>query len=92
MLRSTNRIAWHYVLLLILIGLSSAPSAAATLIVSKDGTAEPVEVEPERTIGNRTEIASGLEGGESIIVSGISSLKPGKKVQVVTIGESGEWK
>ena len=59
--------------------------------LEKDGIASLTEVSPGRALGNRTEIESGLTGDETIIISGISSIREGTAVNPSIIGESGTW-
>jgi hypothetical protein len=44
-----------------------------------------------RRIGNIAEILSGLEEGETLIISGLTALRRGAPVQASVIGESGSW-
>jgi membrane fusion protein (multidrug efflux system) len=44
-----------------------------------------------RRIGNIAEILDGLEGGETLIISGLTALRRGDPVQTTVIGESGSW-
>lgn len=44
-----------------------------------------------RRIGNIAEILDGLEGGETLIISGLTVLRRGDPVQTTVIGESGSW-
>jgi membrane fusion protein, multidrug efflux system len=57
-----------------------------------DGSANPVEIELGKVLGNRAVAVSGLEGGETLIISGKSSIRPGDPVNPTIIGKSGEWK
>jgi membrane fusion protein, multidrug efflux system len=59
------------------------------IFTAENGKAVPREVTPGRVLGNRLEIESGLEGGETIIISGISALREGREVNPSIIGESG---
>jgi multidrug efflux system membrane fusion protein len=49
-------------------------------VVSAEGVAEMRAVVVDRTIGNETVIASGLEGGETVITDGQLRVVPGGKV------------
>ncbi len=60
--------------------------------IAQDGKASLREVKPKRVLGNRTEIESGLSGGETIIISGISALREGAAVNPTITGDSGTWK
>jgi len=51
-------------------------------VVGQDGTAEARPVVVDRMIGGDTVIASGLEGGETVIVDGQLRVVPGSKVLV----------
>lgn len=62
------------------------------VFVSEKGTAKRRPVKLGRRVGNRIEILDGLEAGELLIVSGITSLSDGDPVGPTTIGESGSWK
>lgn len=61
------------------------------LFVERDGIAEPVEVSIIEVMGNRTSIE--IDNGQqtSIIISGLTSIKPGVKVETTLVGNSGEW-
>jgi RND family efflux transporter MFP subunit len=60
------------------------------VFVENGGTAEPREIERGGTVGNRTEILSGVEPGDRLIVSGLSALKPGSRIRGTVIGKTGE--
>ena len=62
------------------------------VFVHRNGTSDAVEIEKGRTMGNRTEILSGLTEGDELVISGLSSLRPGMKIEVRLTGKSGEWK
>lgn len=51
-------------------------------VVGADGTAEARPVVVDRTIGEQTVIASGLDGGETVITDGQIRVVPGSKVAV----------
>jgi multidrug efflux system membrane fusion protein len=53
-------------------------------VVSQDGTAEVRPVVVDRSIAGDTVIASGLEGGETVVVDGQIRIVPGGKVSVRT--------
>lgn len=61
------------------------------IFVDKDGIAEPIPVTKGEVIGNRTVITEGEIENELLIISGLSSIKPGVKVNSRTVGESGDW-
>jgi membrane fusion protein (multidrug efflux system) len=44
-----------------------------------------------RRIGNIAEVLEGLQGGETLIISGLTALRRGDPVQPSVIGESGSW-
>jgi membrane fusion protein (multidrug efflux system) len=50
---------------------------------------KPVQI--GRRIGNIAEVLEGLEEGETLIISGLTSLRRGDPVQPSVIGESGSW-
>jgi membrane fusion protein (multidrug efflux system) len=52
-------------------------------------TADMRKVELGRRLGNRTELISGVEAGEIVILTGISGLSDGDPVEVTVVGESG---
>ncbi len=60
--------------------------------IEEDGKAAEREVETGDTLGDRTEITSGLTGGENLIISGITALREGRSVQTTSLGESGSWR
>jgi len=53
-------------------------------VVGADGTAQPRPVVVDRTIGDETVVASGLEGGETVVTDGQLRIVPGAKVTVQT--------
>lgn len=61
------------------------------LFVDREGIAEPVEVSIIEIMGNRTSIEIDLKQESSVIISGLSSIKPGAKVETTLVGNSGEW-
>ena len=52
-------------------------------------TAEMRKVELGRRLGNKTELISGIEEGDTVILTGISGLSDGDPVEVTIVGESG---
>ncbi|MBD3320660.1 MAG: efflux RND transporter periplasmic adaptor subunit [Chitinivibrionales bacterium] len=44
-----------------------------------------------RKIGNKAEILEGLGENETIVISGLTSLSKGDKVDISVMGDSGEW-
>ena len=58
--------------------------------VASEGVAAVREVETGARIGERTEVLRGLEDGETLIVSGLASLTPGRPVEATVIGKSGD--
>jgi RND family efflux transporter MFP subunit len=54
------------------------------LFVIKDGVASVVAVKIARTLGKETVLASGLEGGEQVVVDGHLQLVNGSKVVIRT--------
>jgi len=61
------------------------------VFVVRDGAAEQQKITPGRQQGNRLEILGGLDDGETLILSGLTSLKQGSKVNPDIVGESGSW-
>jgi membrane fusion protein (multidrug efflux system) len=61
------------------------------LFIDRDGVAEPLEVSRGQVIGNRTVIENDVIDDELLIISGLSSIKPGIKVKSRTVGKSGDW-
>ncbi len=58
-------------------------SQAGTFVfVVKDGKAEVQKVEVERTVGTRTVLKSGLQGGESVVTDGHLQLRNGSRVSI----------
>ena len=51
-------------------------------VVGQDGTAQPRPVEVDRTLDGETVIASGLEGGETVVTDGQIRIVPGAAVSV----------
>jgi membrane fusion protein (multidrug efflux system) len=60
------------------------------VFVDEDGTAVLKEVKLGSRLGDRVEVFSGLEVGETLITSGISSLSSGIPVGVTLVGNSGD--
>lgn len=58
------------------------------VFLEREGTAEAVEIEKAGSVGNRTALRSGISAGDRVIVSGISGLRPGMKVQPRLIEKS----
>lgn len=59
------------------------------VFVVKGGKAEAIAIERGDSLGNRLEVLSGLIGGEELIVSGLNSLAPERKV-IATPVDRGE--
>ena len=68
-----------------------AREGAEYVFVHRDGTAEAAEIARGDDIGNRTEVVSGLAEGDEIVVTGLSSLRPGMKITPRLAGKSGDW-
>jgi membrane fusion protein (multidrug efflux system) len=62
------------------------------VMVAREGKAVLVAVETGAAVGNRTEILSGLEEGETLIITGLSTLAEGEAVAPTVVGESGSWR
>lgn len=62
------------------------------VMVDAEGTARQQEVEIGRSLGNRSVVVSGLQGGERVIMTGTSLLADGDAVLSTVVGESGAWK
>ena len=61
------------------------------VFLNRDGIAEAVEINIGEMMGNRTSIISGPEEKDQLIISGVSSMRPGMKVNSRVVGKSGEW-
>jgi len=63
------------------------------IFVDNNGVAEPMEIIKGEVVGSRTSIdpKTQLSENETIIISGLNSIKPGIKVNSTIIGSSGEW-
>ncbi len=57
---------------------------------SEPATAQKREVELGRRVGNKTELLSGIEEGEEVIITGISGLSEGDPVDPNNTGMSGQ--
>lgn len=55
------------------------------VFVSKDGKAKPVQVETGTRTDKKIEITSGLSEGDTVLTSGIMTLKPEAKVKIIKI-------
>ncbi len=55
--------------------------AASYVYVVRDGRARRIEIEPGRFTDTRVEVRSGLSQGDVVIVSGVSGLEDGSRVQ-----------
>lgn len=53
-------------------------------VVGQDGKAQPRPVVVDRTLGNETVIASGLDGGETVVTDGQLRIVPGAVVSIQT--------
>jgi RND family efflux transporter MFP subunit len=56
--------------------------AGTFVFIIKDGKAEVTKVEIERTVGSTTVLASGLQGGESVVTDGHLQLRNGSRVSI----------
>jgi RND family efflux transporter MFP subunit len=61
------------------------------VFVAEEGQVTARELQLGRTLGNRTEVLSGLQEGELLIVNRLSTLVARDKVEPEIIGESGSW-
>ncbi|MFW5715102.1 MAG: efflux RND transporter periplasmic adaptor subunit [bacterium] len=59
------------------------------VFVAEEGKARVQPIQTGRRIGNRVEVLEGLQAGDLLIISGITSLSDGDAVSSTTIGESG---
>jgi membrane fusion protein (multidrug efflux system) len=55
------------------------------------GRAAARRVQVGRQLGNLAEILEGLSGGETLVLSGLATLRQGDAVNPTVIGESGSW-
>ncbi len=62
------------------------------VFVADGGKARVQPIQTGRRIGNRVEVLEGLQSGDLLIISGITSLSDGDAVNSTTIGESGSRK
>jgi RND family efflux transporter MFP subunit len=62
------------------------------VITAVEGKAVLKTVETGAGVGNRTEIISGLEEGEILIITGLTTLADGEEVVPTIRGESGTWR
>lgn len=60
--------------------------------IAEEGTVRTAAVETGETLGNRTVVTSGLREGDVVLMSGLSALAEGDRVEVSIIGTSGAWK
>ena len=74
------------------------PSSAVTtrggkqvVFIAREGAAVMQPVETGRIEGNLTAVRTGLEGGETLIISGLSGLSEEDPVNPTVLGESGDW-
>lgn len=61
------------------------------IFIERNGIAEPIEVLIREVAGNNTTIDIDIEDNSQVIISGLSSIKPGVKVKTTNIGKTGEW-
>jgi len=66
------------------VAIQRGPEGTYVYIVGPDKTAMMKPVKVELMTGDRAVIATGLEGGEQVVVEGQSQLRPGGRVEVVT--------
>ncbi|MCF7929291.1 MAG: efflux RND transporter periplasmic adaptor subunit [Spirochaetales bacterium] len=62
------------------------------VFIDDEGTVTPVVIRIGRSIGNKTEVKSGLSEGQVLIISALTNLSPGDPVDSTLIGKSGNWK
>ncbi len=60
------------------------------VFVDKDGAADLRLIETGSRLGDRVEVLSGLDEGETLITSGLASLSSGTPVNITLVGSSGE--
>jgi RND family efflux transporter MFP subunit len=63
-----------------------------SVLVALEGRAVLKEIVPGESLGGNTLIEEGLEVGEKLIVSALSSLGDGYFVEMTEVGKTGEWK
>ncbi len=63
----------------------------SVVLIARDGQAVSREVHVGRTLGSRTEVLYGLEEGELLIITRLSTLVAQDPVKPEVIGESGSW-
>lgn len=61
------------------------------VFIDNNGITEPIEITIGEISGNRTTINIGLNEGDKIIITGLSTMKPGIKVKSTVVGLSGDW-
>jgi membrane fusion protein (multidrug efflux system) len=61
------------------------------VFLASEGLAEMRAVQVARREGNLAAINAGLQGGETLIISGIGGLSEGDPVEPTILGESGQW-
>lgn len=61
-------------------------------MVAREGKAVLETVETGAAVGNRTEILTGLKTGETLIITGLTTLTAGDEVAPTVVGESGSWR
>ncbi len=71
------------------VAIQRGPEGTYVYIIGPDKTAQMKRVQVELMTGDRAVIASGLEGGEQVVVEGQSQLRPGGRVEVATPKERG---
>ena len=59
------------------------------VFVADNGTARVQPIQAGRRIGTRIEVLEGLQAGDVLIISGITSLSDGDLVAPTIVGESG---
>lgn len=68
-----------------------AQEGQSYVYISDGGKAVQQPVTKGETLGNRTAVETGLEGGETIIISGITVLRDGTDINPTIVGDSGTW-
>lgn len=66
------------------VAIQRGPEGTYVYIVGADKTAQIKPVTVELMTADRAVIASGLDGGEQVVVEGQSQLRPGGRVEIVT--------
>lgn len=61
------------------------------VFIADQGSAKVQPISLGRRVGNRIEVLQGLQAGDLLIISGITSLSGGDPVATTRIGESGSW-